>query len=137
MANRLYAKGAEKILSGSIDLTSDTIRVAAMKNTHVQDLANHEFYSDISADVVGTPQSLSGKSVTGGKFDADDPTFTAIGGSGEVIEGLAIYKWTGVAATSPLIGYVDTATGLPFTTSGGNFTPRWSNGSYKIFSLVP
>jgi hypothetical protein len=46
-----------------------------------------------------------------------------------------IYKDTGTAATSPLIAYIDTATGLPVTPNGGDITVTWDNGSNKIFKL--
>lgn len=135
MSNVLYTKGAEKILSGAINLSSDTIKVALVKNTYPQSLSTHEFYSDISAYVVGTPQTLGSKSVSGGKWDAGDPTFTAVA-AGDTLEAIVIYKDTGVAGTSPLIAYIDTIASFPFATNGGDITPQWDNGTYKIFSLV-
>jgi len=135
MANAIYAKGAEKILSASINLGTDTIKVALVKNTYPQLLATDEFFSDIAAYVLGTPQALSGKSVAGGRFDADDPTFTAVV-AGDTSEGLVVYKDTGVAGTSPLLLYIDTITGFPLATNGGDITPQWDNGTLKIFSLV-
>jgi hypothetical protein len=47
-------------------------------------------------------------------------TFTAV--TGDVSEAVILYKDTGVAATSPLIAYIDTATGLPVTPNGGDIT---------------
>lgn len=135
MANAFYAKGAEKILSGLIDFTTDTIKVALLKNTYPQNLAADEFYDDLSAYVVGTPQALGSKSVTGGAFDAADPTFVAVA-AGDTIEALVIYKDTGSTATSPLLMYIDTVTGFPLATNGGDITPQWDNGAYKIVSLV-
>ena len=44
MANRLYPKGAEKILSGSINLISDTIKVALLSDAYTYS-ASHEFLS--------------------------------------------------------------------------------------------
>lgn len=134
MANALYGKGKEKFLSKLIDLTSDTIKVALVKNTYPQNLSTDEFYSDISAYVLGTPQTLSGKSITLGVFDAADATFSAVT-AGDTSEGVVIYKDTGVAGTSPLIAYIDTITGFPLATNGGDVTVAWDNGAYKIFSL--
>ena len=135
MANRLYPKGAEKILSGSINLTSDTIKAALLSDAYTYS-ASHEFLSDVSASVLNTAQTLASKAVTGGVFDAADSVYTAVTG-GANARYLAIYKDTGVAGTSPLIHYVDTVTGLPMATNGGDITVQWDNGSYKIFSLVP
>ena len=135
MANRLYPKGAEKILSGSINLISDTIKVALLSDAYTYS-SSHEFLSDVSASALNTDQTLGTKSVTNGVFDAADSVYTAVA-SGANARYLAIYKDTGVAGTSPLIYFVDTVTGLPMATNGGDITVQWDNGSYKIFSLVP
>ena len=134
MANALYALGKEKILSGAINLPSDTIKVALLKNTYPQNLTTDDFYDDISAYVIGTPQTLGSKSVALGVFDAGDVTYTAVT-AGDTLEGVVIYKDTGVAGTSPLLAYIDTITGFPLATNGGDITIQWDNGAYKIFSL--
>lgn len=134
MANALYAKGKEKILSAAINFTSDTIKVALIKNDYAQNLATDEFYTSISASVLGTPQTLGSKSVAGGVFDAADITYTAVT-AGDTSEGVVIYKDTGVAGTSPLIAYIDTITGFPLLLAGGDVEIQWDNGAYKIFSL--
>jgi hypothetical protein len=65
--------------------------------------------------------------------DAADITFTTV--TGDQSEALVIYKDTGVEATSQLIAYIDTATGLPVTPGGGNITVTWDDGANKIFKL--
>lgn len=134
MANALYVKGKEKILSGAINFVTDTLKVALIKNDYAQNLATDEFFTSISASVLNTPQALTTKSVAGGVFDADDALFTAVT-AGAVSEGVVIYKDTGSAGTSPLIAYIDAITGFPLTTNGGDITIQWDNGTYKIFSL--
>lgn len=134
MSNAFYAKGKEKILSAAINFTSDTLKVALLKNTYPQDLAADEFHNILSAYVIGTPQTLGSKSVTAGVFDAGDATFTAVT-AGDTLEGVVIYKDTGSSATSPLLCYIDTITGFPLATNGGDITIQWDNGAYKIFSL--
>lgn len=134
MANALYGLGKEKILSAAINFVSDTIKVALVKNTYPQNLATDEFYTSISAYVVGTPQTLGSKSVALGVFDAGDITNTAVT-AGDTLEGVVIYKDTGVAGTSPLLAYIDTITGFPLATNGGDITIQWDAGAYKIFSL--
>ena len=134
MANALYAKGKEKMLTGSVNFLSDTIKVALVKNDYVQNLTFDEFYTAISASVLGTPQTLASKTVTNGVFDAADPTFAAIA-AGSTAEGVVIYKDTGDNATSPLLAYIDTITGFPLITTGGDVIVQWDNGSFKIFSL--
>jgi hypothetical protein len=134
MANALYAKGKEKILSGAINFSADTIKVALVRNTYPQNLAADEFYTDISAYVVGTPQTLDTKTITAGVFDAADAVFSTVA-AGDTLEGVVIYKDSGVAGTSPLLVYVDTIIGFPLATNGGDITIAWDNGAYRIFSL--
>lgn len=133
MASSLYPKGKEKFLTGAINLSSDTIKVAMVDTGTYTYNATHEFYSSVSAAVIGTPQTLGTKTVTDGVFDAADATFTAV--SGASVEALVIYKDTGSAATSPLIAFIDTGTGLPVTPNGGDITITWDNGANKIFAL--
>lgn len=134
MSNSLYGKGKEKMLSAEINFLTDTLKVALVKNTYPQSLTADEFYSDISTYVLGTPQTLGTKSVTLGVFDAADVTYTAVT-TGDTSEGVVIYKDTGVAGTSPLLAYIDTITGFPLATNGGDITVQWDAGTYKIFSL--
>ena len=134
MANVLYAKGKEKILSAAINFVTDTIKVALVSNAYPQNISTDEFYTSLAGYVVGTPQTLANKSVAAGVFDADDATYTAVT-SGTTCEGVVIYKDTGIVGTSALIAYVDTITGFPLATNGGDITIQWDNGSFKIFSL--
>ena len=97
-------------------------------------LATHEYLSDVPAGArVGAAQTLASKTSTSGVADAGDVTFNTV--SGASVEALIIYKDTGVEATSPLIAYIDTATGLPITPNGGNINVVWDNGTSKIFKL--
>jgi len=134
MANALYAKGKEKMLNASINFTSDTLKVALVSNAYAQNLSTDEFYTSISAVVLGTPQTLASKTTTSGVFDAADVTYLAVT-AGPITEGVVIYKDTGVAGTSPLLAYVDVISGFPMTLNGGDVTIQWDNGAYKIFSL--
>ena len=134
MSNTLYAKGKEKILSGSINFVSDTIKVMLVKNTYPQNLATDEFVADISAYRLSTDQTLGSKSVTGGVFDAGDVTYSAVT-AGDTSEGVVIYKDTGAEATSPLLMYIDTITGFPLATNGGDIVIQWDNGAYKIYAM--
>lgn len=134
MANALYGKGKEKLLSGSINLSSDTIKVALMSSAYSPNLSTDEFYSGISANVLGTPQTLSSKTITLGVFNAANPTFPAVT-SGSTASRLVIYKDTGLASSSPLLAMIDTLTGFPLATNGGDITVDWDDGASKIFAL--
>lgn len=135
MANALYDKGRQRFLEGQFNWLTDTIKVLMIDQAaYVVNLTTHEFLSDVSLSArITTPVTLTGKSTTGGAADASDVTFSAV--SGPSIEALVIYKDTGVEATSPLIAYIDTATGLPITPNGGDIIVTWDNGTNKIFKL--
>lgn len=131
-----YPLGAEKLLGADIDFSANTIKVALLPSSYVYDPA-HEFLDDIAA-IVGTAQTLTGKSVAGGVFDAADPSFGAIA-AGSTIGSLLVYKDTGTAGTSPLLLHLtaDYAVGLPLATNGFGVSHQWSNGAAKIISLIP
>jgi hypothetical protein len=135
MANALYDKGREKFLTGAISWSSDNIKVVLVDAAdYTVNLSTHEFLSDVaSGGRVATSGNLASKTTTAGVADAADVTFTAV--TGDQSEALVIYKDTGSAATSPLIAYIDTATGLPVTPNGADITVTWDNGSNKIFKL--
>ncbi len=134
MSNALYAKGKERILSGSVNFLTDTLKVALIKDTYPQNLTTDEYYTSISAYVLDTPETITSPSVALGVFDAADVTFTAVL-TGDTSEGVVIYKDTGVAGTSPLLAYIDNITGFPLATNGGDISVQFDNGTYKIFSL--
>jgi hypothetical protein len=88
----------------------------------------------VSAAVIGTPATLTNKTVTEGVFDADDVTFSSV--TGNQVTRILLYQDTGTASTSPLIALFDTAAaGLPITPNGGNITIAWSNDAARIFRI--
>lgn len=97
-------------------------------------LTTTQYYADVDAGVVGTPQTLGTVTTTNAALDAADVTFTAV--SGSVVDIGVIYKDTGSAATSPLLHFEDDYTGLPVTPNGGDITYAFDNGVNKIFRLV-
>lgn len=134
MANALYPSFKALCLTGGIDLSSATIKIALVDTGTYTYSSAHDFYNDVSAGVVGTPQTLGSKTTTAGVFDAADVTFTAV--SGATVEAFVIYKDTGTPATSDLIAYFDTGqTGLPVTPNGGDITITFDSGASKIFAL--
>lgn len=135
MTNVLYAKYREAALQGQINWLTDNIKVVLVDSaTYTPNLATHQYLSDIPSGArVATSANLSAKAATGGVADAGDVTFPSV--TGPVSEILVIYKDTGTEATSPLICYIDAATGLPVTPNGGDITVIWPNDSGKIFSL--
>lgn len=135
MANALYTKYKEALLgAGGINLSSDTIKVALVAAGYAANIGTDQFFSSVGANVVGTPQQINSPTITGGIFNGNGVTFTAVTGS--QVTQLVIYKDTGTAGTSPLICLdVTASSGLPVTPNGGNITITWDTGASKIFAL--
>ena len=135
MANTLYDFARQRFLEAQINWMTDTIKVILVDTgAYTPQTAVHQYLSDIptSARIAG-PVTMTGKATTGGAADANDVTFTAV--SGASIEAIIIYIDNGTEATSPLIAYIDTATGLPITPNGGDIIVTWDNGTNKIFKV--
>ena len=133
MANQLYPKGKENFLSGNIDMLSDTITIALVDTGAYTFDNTHVSFADVTPSAVVANTQLASKSVGNGVFDSADATFNNV--TGNQSEALILFKDTGTNSTSYLIAYIDSATGLPVTPSGGDITVTFSDASTKIFSL--
>ena len=130
-------KGRESFLSQNPSIDWDTDNIKACLVRSYTPSQSHQYLSDVTGGGGGTivaSANLGTKSVTGGVADAADITFTAVA-SGAACNHIVLYKDTGTASTSPLIGYIDTATGLPVTPNGGDINIAWANTADKIFKL--
>ena len=134
MSNELYPEGVDQFLTGGINLPSHTIKVTLIDTADYTYSSAHDFIDDVPAAARVATATLANVTVTAGVVDADDATFTTV--AGDVSEALIIWRDTGVEATSPLIAYIDTATGLPVTPNGTNITVTWDSGANKIFSII-
>lgn len=133
MANALYPLWKQALLEFTTnnDLDGQTVKVALVTAGYTYSSA-HQFYSSVSASVVGTPQTIGSKTFTNGVFDGADVTFTAV--SGSQVTQLVIYIDTGNTATSPLVALIDTGvTNLPVTPNGGDILITWNASG--IFAL--
>lgn len=122
MANLIYPKYKEKLISGgsNVNLSTGNIKAVLVDGADYTYSAAHEFLSDITAGGrVATSGNLASKTVASGVFDSADPAFTAA--TGDVSEIVVLYVDTGSAATSSLVAYYDTGiTGIPVTPNGGD-----------------
>ena len=135
MANTLFDYARQRFLEAQINWMTDTIKVILVDTgAYTPQTSVHQYLADIpiSARIAG-PVTLTSKATTGGAADAADCTFTSV--TGASIEAIVIYKDTGTEATSPMIAYIDTATGLPITPNGGDIIVTWDNGTNKIFKV--
>lgn len=135
MANSLYARGKQRILEKLISFKDDDIQALLVSADYTPDLNAHEFLSDIQAYALGGgAKPLTSKTTTLGVFDAADVSWLQVPG-GDTAKAVVLFKNTGAAGTSPLLGYIDTITGFPVATGGSDITVQWDNGAFKIFSL--
>lgn len=106
-----------------VDFDTDTIKVMLTTSTYVPSASTHDFKDDVTNEVTGTNYTAGGTAV-GTKtltesagvvtFDGADITWTQSATGFANARYAVIYKDTGVAATSPLIGFID------FTADKGN-----------------
>lgn len=135
MANTLFDPARKRFLEAQINWMTDTIKVLLIDTgAYTPQTATHEYLSDVSSSArIAGPVTLTSKSTNGGAADAADVTFTSVAGAS--IEAILIYKDSGTESTSPLIAWIDTATGLPITPNGGDIIVTWDNGTNKIFKV--
>lgn len=137
MANGFYAKGMKHFAFGDLvwkasgGSTVATYLIDAADYT--VNLSTHESLSDVA----GAAREETGNltlidAADDGIVDANDITFT--GTTGDQCEGILVCKNTGADATSYLLFWWDTASGLPVTL-GGDVTVAWDNGANKIAKI--
>lgn len=135
MANALYPKAKEAALGSGMNLSAGTVKAYLIDTGAYTYSAAHQYLSDVPGGArIGTAQTLASKTLTNGVFDAADVTYSGLT-SAPTIEAIVIAVDTGTDATSPLIAYIDTATGLPISAGATGGTVAWDNGANKIFAL--
>lgn len=135
MSNALYPKFKELCLGAGAGLAGATVKALLIDTASYNYSAAHQFLSDVAVGArVGAAVTLAGKSVANGVFDANDATFSGLV-SAPTIEAILLFLDTGVEATSALVAFIDTASGLPIAAGMTGGTVTWDNGANKIFAL--
>jgi hypothetical protein len=145
MANALFDSAREAFLGGDLDWDADDIRLILVdEDDDTPSVSADDFLDDIAAGArvrvtttgdtgVDGSGNLTSKTKADGVADAADVTLLAV--TGDEAESIVLYEHTGTEGTSHLIAYIDTATGLPVTPSGGDIQITWDGGANKIFKL--
>lgn len=135
MADVIYNSFKKKIMDGSIDLDTDTIKVVLVTSSYTPNIDTHTQYSHITNQVTGTGYTAGGATLANksvavdttndrAKFDADDTTWTS---ASVTARGAIIYKYVDNEGspddTSPLICYKDF--GADVTSTNADFTIKW------------
>lgn len=132
MSNQVYNSFKKNSMVGSINLSADTIKVALVTSAYTVDIDAHQFYSDITGEVVGAGYTTSGATLSGitittdltndrSVFDASDVTWAS---STITAAAAVIYKANGTPASSPLIGFIDFNGSK--SSSNGDFVIQWN-----------
>jgi len=135
-------------VTNGVDWLNDTIRAVLVDirgGHYAVSISVDRFLSAISAvdrqdassGTTTTSPALASKTVSSGSVaDAADALLPAVVTDTRPLGAIVIYKDSGAAATSQLIAYLDTVTGLPITPSGADITIVWDSGASRIFDLV-
>ena len=133
MADVIYNSFKRDIMNGSIDLDTDTIKVALVTSTYTPDQDAHDNFDDVTNEVSGTGYTAGGATLgtvtvsvdntdNEGVFDAADTSWTT---STITARGAVVYKSTGTPSTSKLICYFDFTSDK--SSSAGTFTIAWNS----------
>jgi hypothetical protein len=104
-----YDSYEDDLLGGNIDLANDTIKVALVTSSYTFSAA-HDFFDDITNELSTTGgytaggATIASPTISSGVFDAADTSWTS---ATFTCAGAVVYKSTGTAGTSPLIGFID------------------------------
>lgn len=130
----LYTHGLQEILGGNIDLINDDI-MAVLVSGYTPDLENDRAQSGIPEGSQVIEVSLTGKTLDGTRYLADDVEITNLTGSQE-ISGVVVLQAVEDLDDSTLIAFLD-GTGFPFLPDGSPITIHWdrSEGGPGIFKI--
>lgn len=137
MANTLYNIARKQFLEAQINWDTNDIRARLIKTSEYSFNAAHQTLADVAAiSRIGDAMPLTTAVTTDGAADADDVTFSAVE-AGHQIGAILIYKQDagGTDNDTVLLAWLDTATGLPITSNGGDIIATWDNGINRIFRL--
>lgn len=137
MPNIIYTRFAERMASGNLNWASAVVRVMLERSTSTYSPnKDHDYVSDLTGFVEISVasyarQTAANKAVNVDdandrvELDLDDVNFGNLE-SGQTVRAVVLYLQTGGNDSTPnddaLIGYLDTAGGLPAVLGGGAFT---------------
>jgi len=139
MSDVSYSYFKQQLLDGAADLLTANLKLALVQigSGHYNvSPSTDQFLSAISAgDRVAISPQLTTPSTTSGVFDVGNTVFAAVP-PGPACGALVLFIDTGNPATSLLIAYFDSYSGLPVTPNGSDINVSFSTGANKVFALV-
>lgn len=142
ISGKMFGNAPLKAFNKEIDWNTDTIKVALFTSSLTINQDTQDYFDDLTNEVSGTGYSAGGATLanctatyTGGtnvtKLDADDVTWSS---ATVTCRYAVIYLSTGVASTSPLIGYIDF--GQDVGSVAGDFTIQWHTDGIFTFTVA-
>jgi hypothetical protein len=148
MATHWYGKGVLKIVNGSIDLDTDTLKVMLVNDSYTSD-KDHEFVSSVSSNEISVSGYSGGFGGAGRKtatvatqYNAtsdrvevviNDITWSSLQ-SGATIGAAILIKEVTNDAASPVIAIWDFTTNV--ATNGGDFTMDFNGTTGNLYLTV-
>jgi hypothetical protein len=121
MANFIYGKAKQGILNGYFNFSTNSFKVALVKNTYTPSQNVDEFLSDVSIlNIAYRTENLPSLSNVLGTINSQDFVFTLPANTS--FNSAVIYQVGSSDSNSRLLAYIDTATGFPFTGSQNEVT---------------
>lgn len=138
-----YNKFLKNQMDGTavIDFNTDTIKVALVSSSYTPSATTHDFFDDITNEVSGTNYTAGGATIGSPTltesagvvtFDGADVTWTQSAAGFSTARYAIIYKSTGTASTSPLLGYIDF--GSDKGNVNGDLTIQWNASGIATWS---
>lgn len=133
-----YGKFWIALGNAQINLATDVLKVLLTTSTYTPDVDAHEFLTSVTGEVVGTGYTAGGVTLSNVTWTSDATNHWAVLGADPVVwtgasftaHRAVVYKSTGSAATSRLIGYIDF--GVDKTYTSEDFELSFSNGVLRF-----
>lgn len=111
MANALYQTFLEKCLTGGINVTTDTLKVALLTSDYKFSAADTDCTS-LSSAVLGSSSQINGITVSGSQVSIPAAPVSGVA-DGLTVSAMVLYKDGGSWGASVPILYANVGTGLP------------------------
>ena len=130
-----FGEGAYGLLSATaarrVDWVGDTLKVMLCTSTFVPNQDTHNFKDDVTNEITGTGYTAGGVTLGTKTLTYDTGSNTVRADAADSVWSTAtftariavLYKDTGVAGTSPVLGYGDFGSDISVTAA--NFTITW------------
>lgn len=132
MTNSVYPSLLEYFLEF---LVNNDVKASLIDTTvYTYTPSTDKYYSSIPSNaIISSGVLLTGKTGTLGEFMADDCQWNSV--EGNQVGAVVFYQDTGDSATSRLVAYFDTISGVPFTPNGSSVSLSWDKTAGYIFKI--